>query len=461
MRAGKYEKAVDERHAFTPAKTIDRQDNTYINSVQRNLERCLPDDVQTVRSLVALLARCYSEPEMLQFRLVKAATSNGEPKVEDEVEESAPLEESSHESDSLKWNRVRKSAMLEVVVKWDCDVARLWKLVSWPPPETRRGEDERRQYAALTKAQLLVKYEKIHGKAKKSIKKDELIEKIVAHEVLSHAEVIPVQRGPSTERTVILGNLPLDVTESAVRKALKPCGVTRCVELRVPKIPVAERPRLRKKKNVEVKKSDSMELKRKQANFRESQVRPNDCHAVVEFEEDAGYTVATREAPRIFGITFSERDEKGNWIGRPAFPQRACDKTSLMLRGLSWSMTNEKVARHVGQVLSTSHSGSFPCSLRVEVGHSPLVLNVTSNGTEWEHSPANEEETKLSEGAVCLRFESFEHAFLARQVLSGKMTGDFAGVSCEFIAQPPMLHNKGPMGEILDHLRLYEFTSSF
>eukprot|EP00929_Paragymnodinium_shiwhaense_P065067 TRINITY_DN32661_c0_g1_i3.p1 TRINITY_DN32661_c0_g1~~TRINITY_DN32661_c0_g1_i3.p1 ORF type:complete len:435 (-),score=55.47 TRINITY_DN32661_c0_g1_i3:246-1550(-) len=134
-----------------------------------------------------------------------------------------------------------------------------------------------------------------------------------------------LKSAPSQHLSIILANLPRQVTGANIHEALEPCGMVSHVDIHEEWVG-----------SEELRMSKLTKLQQMAAARR---YRPS--YAVVEFETAEGYSRATRTSAQLFGILLREevptKTKKGfKVVGRPAFPQEAHMKRTLMLTDFPW-----------------------------------------------------------------------------------------------------------------------------
>jgi len=238
---------------------------------------------------------------------------------------------------------------------------------------------------------------------------------------------------PAWERTIIFSNLPPEATADQIRKALEYCGPLQYFEMC----------------SEWIDWSASLSSKQPVANLEDGEAaggssgvqqpsspspRYTMLYAIAEFATPEGHSNATREALRVFGILFGEVEvsftksgkRKSRRVARPAFPQAAAAKHSLLLRGFPWysrpRVVLEECARKLdGEGLPACTLQLMNCPAHWLPLESLAVMSDGDGSVSTQQSPPSLEPWggSLSSLAAVLRFRSFQEAFLARQALQG------------------------------------------
>jgi len=264
---------------------------------------------------------------------------------------------------------------------------------------------------------------------------------------------------PVASKSILLSNLPLTATESDVRAALSNgCGEVQDLEMcdgmedwmesiRRPDGGLDSESTTEDAANCNVSKAASPYTLR---------------YALVEFEDRNAKRRATRKLPRLNGILFKEvlrlkkrKTWKDSIVARPAFPQDARWKRSLILRDLP-RLEPSEVLGHVAAGLSANgkqcrlellNCAAFVQKLSIlerfivegkdgkvaaDAGSSP---GDSSSQAELQNSS---NPTWAGQGtAMVLRFACFEEAYLARKHLKD-LSMEGRAIVCEFAPWRPV-----------------------
>eukprot|EP00439_Symbiodinium_sp_Y106_P031969 s4567_g3.t2 len=258
---------------------------------------------------------------------------------------------------------------------------------------------------------------------------------------------------PVASKSILLSNLPLTATESDVRAALSNgCGEVQDLEMCDGMEDWMESIR-RPDGGL-----DSESTTEDAANFNVSKAASPYTlrYALVEFEDRNAKRRATRKLPRLNGILFKEvlrlkkrKTWKDSIVARPAFPQDARWKRSLILRDLP-RLEPSEVLGHVAAGLSANgkqcrlellNCAAFVQKLSIlerfivegkdgkvaaDAGSSP---GDSSSQAELQNSS---NPTWARQGtALVLRFACFEEAYLARKHLKD-LSMEGRAIVCEF-----------------------------
>eukprot|EP00931_Biecheleriopsis_adriatica_P049479 TRINITY_DN28624_c0_g1_i1.p1 TRINITY_DN28624_c0_g1~~TRINITY_DN28624_c0_g1_i1.p1 ORF type:complete len:598 (+),score=130.43 TRINITY_DN28624_c0_g1_i1:24-1796(+) len=268
---------------------------------------------------------------------------------------------------------------------------------------------------------------------------------------------------PQADRTILLSNIPVGTTEEDLRATLAVCGEIRSVELCEEWVDWQDRLQRSVSADQDGKDEEVTEEGDEDSNEKKEIVLP--CakapppytlpYAIVEFEKVEARQMAMRDMPRLFGILMREvrllKRKSGSVrkvVGRPAYPQDARLKRTLLIRDMKWVLQPWQVLEACGRKLATSnlscHLSLSNCQVFGAPGNGPLqALDVqasSSGGTSISQVPSHYQDAGFCSstatdavaapqerggngGAAVLRFQSFEDAYRSKQLLQGTMLG--------------------------------------
>ncbi|CAE7726483.1 unnamed protein product [Symbiodinium necroappetens] len=273
---------------------------------------------------------------------------------------------------------------------------------------------------------------------------------------------------PNASKSILLSNLPLTATESDIRAALSTgCGEVQDLEMC---------------DGME----DWMESIRRPDGGLASEAMTEDTatnvskaaspytlrYAIVQFHDPSAKRRATRKLPRLNGILLKEvllLKKRTKWkdsvVARPAFPQDARWKRSLILRDLPRLQPSE-VLGHVAAGLSANGK---KCRLELlncaAFAQTPSILQrfiVEGKDGTVTHEDGDSSASQMSElqnssnptwaghgTALVLRFACFEEAYLARKHLKD-LSMEGRAILCEFPPWRPVCTAVDSRGRGLD-----------
>ena len=297
---------------------------------------------------------------------------------------------------------------------------------------------------------------------------------VQVHDVQFSVDMLDTDSIPSSEKSILLSNLPEPCEEESIRASLAPCGEISRVEF------------CNEWNEMETSYRDTgtgeMEENLCHA-FKDRKVRKappkyTSSYAIVEFSEPRGRQQALRKLSRVHGILFNEiqmvkllKKTKPATVGRPSFPQDIRFKRSLLLRSLPVEMDPAKVLHEIRQRfdgmgrLTLLNARAFGVK-----GRGPFrQLEVGPDGVydqyldQVEHSqqaisafpcPRND---GGNGGALVLRFSCFKDAYIARVCLQG-MELEGQKVFCGFPPWRPHVIWADSRGEDLPEVKLMDFA---
>merc|ERR1712137_315536 len=266
---------------------------------------------------------------------------------------------------------------------------------------------------------------------------------------------------PMPERTILLNNLPLSVKEDDIVAALEPCGGVSFVEIRG-------------ELNTHEVQDEVHLLHKKGKAQRLARTR---IYAIVEMKDEKAYRKVLQPSARVFGVLFTEpvfateKARKPSLLGRPAYPQPACFKRSLLVLGIPRCQPWH-VMHRIAQCLALGRDRDpltqpQPCTLRAtnpsafcasNSGPPEIVVEVDGQGHgSVNQHPWQEElraglqwDSSVRRGSVVLlRFRSFAEAYLAQQRLHGLELGLWRRAVVGFSPKRPEVVQKDSFGNVL------------
>lgn len=271
---------------------------------------------------------------------------------------------------------------------------------------------------------------------------------------------------PSSEKSILLSNLPEPCEEESIRASLALCGEISRVEF------------CNEWNEMEMSYRDTGTVEMEDPKVRKAPPKYTSSYAIVEFSELRGRQQALRKLSRVHGILFNEiqmvkllKRTKKAVVGRPSFPQDIRLKRSLLLRSLPVEMDPAKVLHEIRQRFrGTGRLTLLNAKAFGVKGRGPFrQLEVGPDGVYDDYSdPVEHSQQAISAipcprndggngGALVLRFSSFEDAYIARVCLQG-MELEGQKVFCGFPPWRPQVIWADSRGLDLPEVKLMDFA---